>query len=253
MLNLFFARGHVHYAKSSRIYLQLMDNLEHTHPWLYRRFAVQGLFVVRRSERFWAGLWPDLSIEQIMTRALKSHGGLTRGSGFTASVRTLWVYSMHASASYHNAISSPTQTQHRTSDQHEELGHSRQLRDFNDLQRLITWFQYQSHDPFDPDRHQLQALDSGLIADETLNCDDAECVGNSIQESLDGISLGESTIKPSTQAVTLRSLKPSIKIENEVVIDPMILFSRMVVLLQRHDNIRSFFAYELSVVPMSMF
>ena len=38
-----------------------------------------------------------------------------------------------------------------------------------------------------------------------------------------------------------------------MVIDPMILFSRLVVLLQRHDSIRSFFAYELSVVPMSLF
>ena len=94
---------------------------------------------------------------------------------------------------------------------------------------------------------------SGLIADKTVNCDDAECVGNSIQESLDGISLGESTIKRSTQAVTLRSLKPSIKIGNEkVVIDRMILFSCLVVLLQRHDSIRSFFVYELSVVPMSL-
>ena len=48
-----------------------------------------------------------------------------------------------------------TQTQHRTNDQHEELGHSRQPRDFNDLPKVITWFQYQSNDPFDPDHHQL--------------------------------------------------------------------------------------------------
>ena len=88
MLNLFAVTGHVHYAKCSRIYLQMKVNLEHTHPWFYQRFAV-GLFVVRRSERFWAGLWPDLTIEQIMMRALKSRGGLTLGSGFTESVRIL--------------------------------------------------------------------------------------------------------------------------------------------------------------------
>ena len=75
--------GHVHYAKCSRIYLQMMVNLEHTYLWLYQRFAVEGLFVVRRSERFWAGLWPDLSIEKITMRASKSRGGLTCGSGFT--------------------------------------------------------------------------------------------------------------------------------------------------------------------------
>ena len=89
MLNLFAATGHVHYVKCSRIYLQMKVNLEHTHPWFYQRFAVEGLFVVRRSERFWAGLWPDLTIEQIMMRALKSRGGLTLGSSFTESVRIL--------------------------------------------------------------------------------------------------------------------------------------------------------------------
>ena len=88
MLNLFAVTDHVHYAKCSRIYLQMKVNLEHTHPWFYQRFAV-GLFVVRRSERFWAGLRPDLTIEQIMMRALKSRGGLTLGSGFTESVRIL--------------------------------------------------------------------------------------------------------------------------------------------------------------------
>ena len=118
MLNLLAGTGHVHYAKCSRIYLQMMVNFEHTHPWLYQRFAVESLFVVRRSERFWAALWPDLFIEQIMMRVLKSRGGLTRGSGFRESVRILWIYSMHATASYHNAFSYLTQTQHKTSCQY---------------------------------------------------------------------------------------------------------------------------------------
>ena len=142
-------------------------------------------------------------------KALKSSGGLTRGSGFTESVWILWIYSMHTTASYHNVLSYLTQTQHRTSDQHEELGQSRKLRDFNDLQKLITWFQYQSSNPFNPDRHQLQALDFGLIADESVNCDEAECVGSSIQDSLGGVSLKEATVKQSAEATTLSSLKPS--------------------------------------------
>ena len=35
-----------------------------------------------------------------------------------------------------------------------------------------------------------------------------------------------------------------------MVIDPMIFFSRLVVLMQRHDGITRFFAYEFAVVPM---
>ena len=104
ILNLLAATGHVHYAKCSRIYLQMMVNLEQTNPWLYQRFAVEGLFVVRRNKRFRASLWPDLSIEQIMMRAHKSRGGLTRCSGFTENARILWICSMHVTASY-NALS----------------------------------------------------------------------------------------------------------------------------------------------------
>ena len=43
-------------------------------------------------------------------------------------------------SSYHNTLSYLTETQHRISDQHEELGQSRKLSDFNDLQKLNTWF-----------------------------------------------------------------------------------------------------------------
>ena len=141
-----------------------------------------------------------------LIRALKSRGGLTRGSGFTESVRILWICSMHATASY-NALSCLTQTQHRTSDQHEEPDQSRKLRDCNDLQKLVTWFQYQGHNPFNPDRHQFQVLHYGLIADESVNCLEAECVGRSIQDSLDEVSLKEATVKQSAQATTLSSLK----------------------------------------------
>jgi len=201
ILNLFAATGHIHYAKSARLHLQQMLKLETTSPWLYEKFAVEGLFVVRRSDRFWAGLWSDLTIEQVMMRSIKSRGGLTRGKGFTGSVSVLWIYSMHACASYHNELSSLTGVQHTTSDQHKELGKSRLTRDFNDLQQLMNWLR--KHDPFDRNRVHLQSLDTGLIADKKINCDDAEKVGMLIQQSLDGMHISEATIKRSSQSLAL--------------------------------------------------
>ena len=62
----------------------------------------------------------------------------TLGSGFTGSVRTLWIYIMHASASYHNVLSSVTKNQNKTSEQHQDLDKCRLQRDYNDLQKLIT-------------------------------------------------------------------------------------------------------------------
>jgi len=49
-------------------------------------------------------------------------------------------------------------------------------------------------------------------------------------------------------------LKLSTKIGKETVyIDPIILFSRLVVLLERCEDIEEFFAYELAPIPTSLF
>ena len=60
------ATGHVHYAKSVCLYLQLMQELPNDHPWLYQCFIEQGFHTVRRGNRYWAGLWTDLTIEQVL-------------------------------------------------------------------------------------------------------------------------------------------------------------------------------------------
>ena len=82
--------GHNHYTKSCHLYLQRMDKLEDTHPTVYQAFQ-SGMHVVRRSDRFWAGLSTDLVIEQELMRSLKTSGGLTNGSGMTEAQRSLWV------------------------------------------------------------------------------------------------------------------------------------------------------------------
>jgi len=64
MLPYFAASGHNLYTKSVYIYLQKMTNLHMDNPEVYQHFT-QGLHVVRRSERIWAGLSTDLVIEQV--------------------------------------------------------------------------------------------------------------------------------------------------------------------------------------------
>ena len=49
LLNLFAATGHIHYAKSARLYVQEMRKLPSTHPCLHQKF-VEGYHTVRRSE-----------------------------------------------------------------------------------------------------------------------------------------------------------------------------------------------------------
>ena len=96
-----------------------------------------------------------------MMKPLKSRAGLTHGSGFTKSVPTLWMYYIHDSASYHDALSSLTKNQNKTSEQHQDLSKCCLQRDYTDIQKLITWLNHQSHNPFDSNSANLQALDFG--------------------------------------------------------------------------------------------
>ena len=49
MLNLFAASGHIHYARSARIYIQEMEEMKATNPWLEEKFT-KGLRITRCDE-----------------------------------------------------------------------------------------------------------------------------------------------------------------------------------------------------------
>jgi len=68
MLSLFAATGHSSYAKSGRLYLQMMLQLPDKYPLVYDQLS-NGFHAVRRSNRYWAGLSTDLTIEQVLMRA----------------------------------------------------------------------------------------------------------------------------------------------------------------------------------------
>ena len=95
-----------------------MLELPNDHPWLYKCFTEQGFHVVRRSSRYWAGIWTDIIFEHVTMRSIKSRGGLTRGRGIIESVSLQWIYSMHKCAGIHDAMTPITNTKHKTSKQH---------------------------------------------------------------------------------------------------------------------------------------
>lgn len=101
MLPFFAAAGHNFFAKSAYIYLQMMNGLKESHPEVCQSFR-EGLHVVRRSDRYWAGLSTDLAIEQVLIRSVKTSGGLTRGRGMGEIQRLVWLLSMPACAEVNN-------------------------------------------------------------------------------------------------------------------------------------------------------
>ena len=254
MINLFAATGHINYAKSARLYLQLMLELPTDYPWVYQSFAEHGYHTVRRSDRYWAGLWTDLIIEQVMMRSIKSRGGLTRGRGMTETVRLVWIHSMHRCGDIHNAMTVLTGAQHRTSEQHIELGESRIRRDNADLEKIKSWFD--QYNPFQVNEPNLRSLTSGLTSsdEDQINCDNAELVGYRIQKSLDNVSIDSASIKRNDQVRTLEYLQNPIKVGKENVrFDPMLLFNRLILLAQREDDMAGCFNYELTPSPTSLF
>jgi len=70
----------------------MMLDLQTKHPEVYKSFQ-DGLHVVRRSDRYWAGLSIDLAIEQVLMRSMKTSGGLTRRRRMT---ETLGLANVHA-------------------------------------------------------------------------------------------------------------------------------------------------------------
>ena len=100
MMNLFPASGHRSYDECSRLYLHEMLNLSDTNPWLNKQFE-DRYHIVRRSSRFWAGLWSGFIIQQTLMRSIKYTGGLKKGRGFEENVRSVWVMSISYSAAVH--------------------------------------------------------------------------------------------------------------------------------------------------------
>ena len=254
MLKLFAATRHINHAKSSRLYLQLTMQLLSDYPWLYQCFIEKGYHTICRSSRFWAGLWTDLTIEQVMIRSIKSHGGLTSGRVLTESVCLQWVYSMHKCAAIHRSMTKLRGLNHDTSDQHIDLGSSRSNCDFHDLNNIQQRFD--QHEPFDLTEKRLQSLSSGLIAadDDCINCDKVEKIGARIQEQLDNLGIPDASIRRKDQIQALNHLYPAIQIDkHKVHFNPSILFTRLTAILQRGEDIKPFFAYKLTAIHTTLF
>ena len=137
MLPYFAASGHNLYTKLVYLYLQKMWKLEHSNLDIYSKF-MDGFHVVRRSDRYWVGLSPDLVIQQVLMRSLKKTGGLTRGRGMTKTQRLVWCLSRPICAEVNDAMQQLTSVKYATSEQHKDLTKARQARDIADTSKLVS-------------------------------------------------------------------------------------------------------------------
>jgi hypothetical protein len=243
------ASGHNLYTKSARLYVQQMSDLEAQHPAILEKFQ-QGLHVVRRSDRRWAGLSTDLIIEQVLMRNMKTSGGLTRGRGMTEQQRTLWLLSTPACAEVNKAMQKLTGVNYNTGEQNKDMTKARQARDWKDTLTVLQHLK--ERNPFSSDP-SLRNIATGVHAHSTVNVDTAMSVGTAILQSMDGKTAAEYTFKKKDQTITLAT-KSSVKIGgDEVQIDPQLLFQRLITAAKTSEDLESAFRYELCSYPSALF
>ncbi len=206
--------------------------------------------MVRRSDRFWAGLSADLIIELVLMRSMKTSGGLTRGRGMTEQQRLVWVLSMPVCAEFNKAMQELTGVNYNTGEQNKDMIKSRQARDWKDTHTILSYFQENS--PFTSD-NTLRNISTGVHAHATVNVDKAEAVGRAILEDMEGKTVDEYVFKRVKQAVTL-DCKSSVKVDGDVIqIDPQLLFQRLTLVAKSRDNLEDVFRFELCSYPTALF
>lgn len=249
MLPYFAASGHSLYAKSAYIYLQTMLRLKETHPDVHKRYQ-EGFHVIRRSDRFWAGLSSDLVIEQVLMRSVKTDGGLTRGKGMAENQRLVWVMSRPACVSTNQAMQKLSGVTYETSEQHKDTSAARQTRDVSDALQLITYLRDRS--PF-VDRESLINIANGMTAPAGVNVERSKEVGEKILSSMVCKSVDSFTFRKSEQAVTFASRRTVKVCGTPVIVDPQLLFQRLLMVRDRYQDVPSLFQYELCSYPPALF
>ncbi|KAE8743484.1 hypothetical protein FOCC_FOCC010907 [Frankliniella occidentalis] len=251
MRPVFHAAGHLPYAKAAQIYLQQVSSLEtKMHPLEFDKYTRGGGFVIRRFDRYFCGVWPDLVIEQSLMRALKVKSGLTHGRGITEATKSTFIHAMPLTTLLTRALESYTGKSTLTSEQHVDLRESRQIRDQNDLTKMLGWLQ--AHDPFQ-ECQDLRSLSSGIKATAAVNCDMSLEVGVQAMSRSIGKKYGELTLHRKDRATNLASVRPAVQIRGEEVqVNGETVLHRVRCVVADVD-LGDCFKYELGPVPSSLF
>ena len=158
-----------------------------------------GLHVIRRSDRYWAGLSSDLVIEQVLMRSIKTIGGLTRGRGMTEQQCVIWSLAMPACTEVNRGMQELTGVSFISGEQNKDMTQVRQARDWKDTQTLQSYLQ-ERNSFTDP---SLQSICTRVHAHSTVSVDTAMVVGNAILASMEGKTATDFTFRRHDQVVTL--------------------------------------------------
>ncbi|KAK2579946.1 hypothetical protein KPH14_007626 [Odynerus spinipes] len=221
---------------------------------------INGGFTIRRTDKFWSGIWSDMTIEQALMRTMKDIGGPTRGRGMSESVLTKWVLTTPALVELTDSLTDFCSVYLATTEQHVYSRATRIARDLADMEKLKSWFK--DHNPF-PDTDDIISLSSGLkgAKNDNINCHEAleiglRCLTEMSKENENGTpkTFNDVKYKRKKKITSLKALTSTIKFsDRNVTIDPSLLFQRICVLKKSDEELKAYLNYELAPYPLSLF
>ena len=252
MIPLFFAAGHMNYARYALYYLRAMHDLPED---IKRRFD-RGEHTMHHNSGIFNGLWSDMAIETTFMRYGHSKTGIV---GITLQPQTLktWAYSLHTCHTIVNDLhemrsedSNKSQSIHKEEMparmKYDEDGR-KQLRD--KLKLCLDPLEV-SHSPTD----LVHIVTGQIITSKSINVDDATRLGKEQMEKFEE-SWPDSFYTPIQKVVnTMADAKKHMKI-SESNINTEAIYARAMSLQKssREINIRELMSYELSPVPTAFF
>ena len=253
MVPLFFAAGHVHYARYGLFYLRSMEAM----PEEVRTHFMKGQHTMHHNAGLFNGIWSDMAIETTFMRYGHGQSGII---GITLRPETLktWAYSIHAcNKLVHGLDLMRSQEPHSSQTHHKEEMKGRVKLDCKDRKTLQDKLQI-CIDPLHHGQHpeELVNIVTGkVVGHPAVNVHNAIPIGIQQMEAFEEswptgfYDTIHNTVK--TMALTRRHLK----VANTKVYDTEMIYARAMGLQNsvRNFDTKTLMAHELSPVPTSMF
>ena len=251
MIPFFCAAFHYKYAEYGYIYIQDMLNLKNImDPSEYQKFTENGYFTIRRTDKFFSGIFTDQTIEQFLMRQIKIKGDLVNRNLTEGSIAT-WIGCLIALIELQASLSDFSGIAFTSSEQHKDSRQSKVEEDFDALNKINNFFK--KNNPF-PAVPYLMSISSGLIANAKISCHLAFENGLKLMISMVGKSCTEIKFKKVDKIVPLLAMESSIfvngKIEN---INSESIFVRYLKSNNAKKNMQEYLKYELAAVPTALF
>ena len=208
MLPIFHATGHFSYAKCAHVYLSDMLQLpSRMNAAEFDKFVKEGYFTIRRSSKFWSGLWSNLTIEQTLMNLMNQSGGMTTGRGITGSTLIKWSKNMPVACEIMTAFEKFSGFKSEETKCHVDATRARIAKDRVDCGKFYQWLK--KRNPFGPGS-TFASLASGVIGDEkSINCHCASEIGEELLRGMIGQDI------PSCVCYSIQSSKQQLAFTEE--------------------------------------